>query len=87
MGARGMRFGFLALFVLVGCAGPNWIRVSPSDSLPKERALNVGFLVVDGVYNTELTAPYDIFPHTVFHTQPGMTVFTVSPDGESVRTF
>ena len=24
-------------------------------------AYNVGFLIMDGVYNTELTAPYDIF--------------------------
>ncbi len=27
---------------------------------------NVGFLIMDGVYNTELTAPYDIFQHTIF---------------------
>ncbi len=51
------------------------------------RALRVGFLIVDGVYNTELTAPYDIFHHTVFHTEPGMEVFTVSPDGRPVTTF
>ncbi|MFQ5527441.1 MAG: DJ-1/PfpI family protein [Thermoanaerobaculia bacterium] len=49
--------------------------------------LRVGFLIVDGVYNSELVAPYDIFHHTVFHTQPGMELFTVSPDGTSVTTF
>lgn len=49
--------------------------------------LRVGFLIVDGVYNSELVAPYDIFHHTVFHVEPGMEVFTVSPDGESVTTF
>ncbi len=27
---------------------------------------NVAFLIMDGVYNTELTAPYDIFQHTIF---------------------
>ncbi len=27
---------------------------------------NVAFLIMDGVYNTELTAPYDIFHHTIF---------------------
>ena len=26
---------------------------------------NVAFLIMDGVYNTELTAPFDIFQHTV----------------------
>jgi transcriptional regulator GlxA family with amidase domain len=55
--------------------------------LPPDRPLRVGFLIVDGVYNSELMAPYDIFHHTVFHVQPGMEVFTVSPDGEPVTTF
>ena len=32
-------------------------------------------------------APYDILHHTVFHTRPGIEVFTVSPDGEPVTTF
>jgi transcriptional regulator GlxA family with amidase domain len=49
--------------------------------------LRVGFLVVDGVYNSELMAPWDIFHHTVFHTEPGMEVFAVSPDGEPVTSF
>lgn len=53
-----------------------------------EGPLRVGFLVVDGVYNTELTAPYDVFQHTHHHLAggPGMEVFTVSPDGEAVTT-
>jgi transcriptional regulator GlxA family with amidase domain len=52
-------------------------------------ALQVGFVVVDGVYNTELMAPYDVFHHTVFHTapDPGMEVYVVSPDGRPVTTF
>jgi len=52
-----------------------------------DRRLNVGFLVVDGVYNTELMAPFDVFHHTVFHTDPGMRVFTVAPSLEPVTTF
>ena len=49
---------------------------------------NVGILVMDGVYNTELTAPYDIFQHTVFRKgiQP-MNVFTVSENGGEIRSF
>jgi len=62
-------------------------RVPAPADLPRDRALQVAFLVVDGVYNTELTAPYDIFQHTIFHAPPGMKVFTVSPDGEMVTTF
>ncbi|MEP7009259.1 MAG: DJ-1/PfpI family protein [Acidobacteriota bacterium] len=51
------------------------------------KALQVAFLVVDGVYNTELMAPYDVFQHTVFHAKPGMAPFTVSPDGKPITTF
>ena len=55
--------------------------------LPPDRPLQVAFLVVDGVFNSEWIAPYDIFHHTIFHTQPGMEVFTVSPLGDAVTTF
>lgn len=93
---REVRGGLLAL-VLAACSAPapepaprpatDLERVPPPADLPRDRALEVGFLIVDGVYNTELTAPYDIFQHTVFHTPPGMEVFTVSPDGGTVTTF
>ena len=63
-----------------------WQRLTPPE-LPADRRLNVGFLIVDGVYNTELTAPFDIFHHVRFHAPPGMEVFTVSPDGAPVKTF
>src|SRR5262245_51661396 len=52
-----------------------------------QEPLQVGFLALDHVYNSELMAPYDIFHHTVFHTKPGMRVFTVSLDGKPVTTF
>jgi putative intracellular protease/amidase len=57
--------------------------------LPADRPLRAAFLVVDGVYNTELVAPLDVFHHTPFHTDPapGIEVFTVSPDGGPVTTF
>jgi len=51
------------------------------------RVLNVGFLLVDGVYNTEVIAPFDIFQHTVFHTEKGMKVFTIAPSLEPITTF
>ncbi len=52
-----------------------------------ERPLQVALLIVDGVYNTELIAPCDVFHHTVFHTKPGMRVFTVAPSRAPVTTF
>src|SRR6185295_8087920 len=60
---------------------------APTADLPRDRPLSAGFLVVDGVYNSELAAPYDVLQHTVFHTKPGIEVFTVSPDGQPLTTF
>lgn len=66
-----------------------WQRLPPPPDLPRDRPLKAGFLVIDGVYNSELAAPYDVLQHTVFHTrpEPGIEVFTVSPDGAMVTTF
>lgn len=58
-----------------------------TSDLPTDRPLRAAFLVVDGVYNMELMAPYGVFQHTKSQTQPGMEVFTVSPDGQPVTTF
>jgi transcriptional regulator GlxA family with amidase domain len=49
--------------------------------------LRVGFLALSHVYNSELMAPYDVFHHTRFHVNPGMSVFTVSLDGKMLTTF
>ena len=48
----------------------------------------VAFLIMDGVYNTELTAPYDIFQHTKIREgiRP-MDVFTVAKTSEPITTF
>jgi transcriptional regulator GlxA family with amidase domain len=61
----------------------------PPSEAPTDRPLQAAFLVVDGVYNSELMAPYDVLHHTVFHTDPdpGIEVFVVSPDGEAVTSF
>jgi len=65
---------------------PFWEAVAAPE-LPLHRNLTAGFLIVDGVYNSELMAPYDILQHTRFHTEPWIDVFTVSPDGRPVVTF
>lgn len=51
------------------------------------KPLQVAFLLVDGVYNTEVIAPFDVLQHTVFHTTPGMEVFTVAPTKATIKTF
>lgn len=49
---------------------------------------NVGFLIMDGVYNTELTAPYDIFHHTKFRDGiKAMNVFTVANTLDPITSF
>lgn len=56
-------------------------------NLPTDRKLQAAILVVDGVFNTELAAPYDVLQHTAYHVKPGIQVFTVSPDGRPVTTY
>lgn len=49
---------------------------------------NVAFLIMEGTYNTEFTAPYDIFQHTVFRKGiKAMNTFTVANTLEPITTF
>ncbi len=51
-------------------------------------AYNVGFLIMDGTFNTELTAPYDIFQHTRFRESvKPMNTFTVAQSTSMITTF
>lgn len=53
-----------------------------------ENRYNVAFLIMDGVYNTELTAPYDIFQHTQYRDSiKAMNVFTVANTLEPIMSF
>jgi len=54
----------------------------------KDGRYNVAFLIMDGVYNSELTAPYDIFQHTIFRDSiKAMNTFIVANTLEPIRTF
>lgn len=57
------------------------------DPVATGASFNAGFLIIDGVYNSELMAPYDIFQHTIFHTEGGIKVFTIAPEKDTVVTF
>lgn len=83
--------GILALFVFNSCtvsvtADNDTESTMPSPLLPQHE-YNVALLMVDGVYNSELMAPMDIFHHSVFHSTPAMKVFTVSPSLDPITTF
>ena len=49
---------------------------------------NVAFLIMDGVYNTEFTAPYDIFQHTQYRKSiKAMNTFTVANTLSPIKSF
>ena len=53
-----------------------------------ENRYNVAFLIMDGVYNTELTAPFDIFQHTIFRKNiKAMNTFTVANTLDPITSF
>jgi len=61
---------------------------TPPSPVLVEGRYNVGILVMDGVYNTELTAPMDIFQHTIFREGiKSMNVFLIAKDTEVITTF
>ena len=69
------------LLVLTACTAP---RPERAEEDPR---LQVGIMLLDGVYNSELMAPIDVFQHTIFHREPGMRVFTVGRSKEPVESF
>lgn len=80
------RIVFLFLLVVSCQTAP---RNSTIEIIPvaEEQSFNAAFLMINGVYNSELMAPFDIFQHTVFHTKGGIHVFTVSERMDKVTTF
>ncbi|WP_417952482.1 DJ-1/PfpI family protein [Flagellimonas myxillae] len=49
---------------------------------------NVAFLIMDGVYNTEFTAPFDIFQHTQYRKGiKAMNTFTVANTLDPITSF
>ena len=81
----------LIVFYLMACHHPSTIN---NLSIPARQPdlnpdrYNVAFLIMDGVYNTELTAPYDIFQHTIFRENiKPMNTFLVANTLEPITTF
>lgn len=88
----------LSLLLLMGCQQAQEEEDSPSNRKSSKtqellkrfdpNGYNVGFLLIDGVYNTEFTAPWDIFQHTIFRDQvKPMNVFSISNRSDYVTTF
>ena len=87
---------FIIVLLFVGCNVKNDSKVKLTEKnvvekkFPelKEGRYNVAFLIMNGTFNTELTAPYDIFQHTIFRKgiKP-MNVFTVANTNAPITTF
>lgn len=81
----------LVLLFLISCS-PNRTSkklVFPESKIDiKEGRYNVAFLIMDGVYNTELTAPFDIFQHTIFRDSiKAMNTFLIAKTKDVVTSF
>lgn len=83
-------FIFWLLSSFLACDSPSSDESMPERQLPNlvEGRYNVAFLIMDGVYNTELTAPYDIFQHTQYRDSiKAMNVFTVANTLNPITSF
>ena len=91
------RLLIILLVLLFGCNNSNSkqpLEFTQGDNKTKQfpklepNRYNVAFLIMDGTYNTELTAPYDIFQHTIFRKNiKAMNVFTVANTDRPITTF
>lgn len=79
----------VALLFALGCATEVESDAVAVDAAPnhESEAPLVGFLIEDGVYDSELFAPLDILHHTPFHAPPGLRVCLIAPSRRPVRTF
>jgi transcriptional regulator GlxA family with amidase domain len=83
----------LILVLIVGCGETDQSQseklLTPSYKVVLEpNRYNVAFLIMDGTYNTEFTAPYDIFQHTQYREGiKAMNTFSVANTMEPIRTF
>lgn len=78
---------FLLFIIVAACQQPAEKASIQINPVAEGQSFNAAFLMIDGVYNSELMAPYDIFQHTIFHTEGGIDVFTVSETMDTVTTF
>ena len=80
------KISIVLLVLVLGCEKPakEEMVIEP---VAEGKSFNAAFLMIDGVYNSELMAPYDIFQHTIFHTEGGINVFTVNETMDTVTTF
>ncbi len=83
-------YGFITLAFLIGCTAKSKSDIQERAYAPviEPDRYNVAFLIMDGTYNTEFTAPFDIFQHTQYRKGiKAMNTFTVANTKEPILTF
>lgn len=83
-----MSFRFIPILIiaLFSCTPEPSESASPWQD--DENRKNVAFLIMDGTFNSELTAPFDILHHTRYRDGiDGLDVFTIAEDSGPVTTF
>ncbi len=86
---------FVLLLVILGGCGESSsekeiesTQTAGTGSIIEPGRYNVAFLIMDGTYNTEFTAPFDIFQHTQYRKGiKAMNTFTVAKSLSPVTTF
>ncbi len=96
MSVKKIRFLKFLIFVFMSALANNGCKQSPEEVTGNEKGApslnpeyyNVAFLIMDGTYNTELTAPFDIFQHTQYRKNiKAMNTFTVANTTDPIITF
>lgn len=81
----------IVLLLSMGCnRGTEQVDQPSQRKVPilKSNRYNVAFLIMDGVYNTEFTAPFDIFQHTQYRKNiKAMNTFTVANTLDPITSF
>lgn len=85
-------FFYFTLLLCFGCGQTVEKEIDTGTPVEKrplvEGRYNVAFLIMDGVYNTEFTAPFDIFQHTQYRKGiKAMNTFSVANSSHPVVTF
>ena len=79
------KFFLLGVLVFLNASPKNAFSQSNNNS---SKILNAAFLCVDGVYNSELMAPYDVLQHTFYRDSTNyIRCFIVTPNGKPIVTF
>lgn len=81
-------YTLISILSLASCTDKTLSSDEKNAQLEETDSYQVAFLIMDGVYNTELTAPFDIFQHTKYRDSiKPMDVFTVANTHELITTF